>query len=185
MNKEIKEDILRICSANPYYKGFKAGVLADDGEKVIGTATCKPVIGGWCEVYKYTLLGDTVKTHELSVLTSEYTQADSKADPHLAYMWQRRPNVQIRRVAIAYAHREAFPELLNGLYIAEELDEVTLQAIADKSVNATASVAPQEPTPVAITNKTIERQAEKIKGRKQIIANGVAVAEISHDKVPF
>ena len=103
------------ANRNENFEGFDAGVIVvnlngqleyRDGEFVLPE---ERLVGGWCKVY--------VKgyTHPVkaSVSLAEYSTGKST--------WAAKPATMIRKVAKMHALREAFPEDLEGLYGAEEM----------------------------------------------------------------
>ena len=70
------------------------------------------LIGGWCEVYVKN------KKHPIKSVVSleEYSKSQST--------WKSMPMVMIRKVAMVTALREAFPEDLQGMYDASEMQNV-------------------------------------------------------------
>ena len=106
---------------NPRFRGYKAGVtvINRDGAmerregSMVGGKTEK-LIGGWCSVY---IEGYEAPMYD-EVSFEEY--AGRKKDGSLNQMWATKPGTMIRKVAIAHALREAFPEDLAGMYDAAE-----------------------------------------------------------------
>lgn len=102
------------------YKGFKAGVVVVNGSGALtereGTLVLEneTLVGGWAEVYVEGLEAPIKAT----VSFNEY--AGRKRDGSLNSQWSKKPATMIRKVAKAQAFREAFPEDLGDLYIAEE-----------------------------------------------------------------
>lgn len=112
-----KDFFTRRASANPLFKGKKAGiiVLSADGRPVRreGSAVYhelgERLVGGWCCVY---IDGhDTPEYAEVSL--SEYNQGFA--------LWKTKPATMIRKVAVSQALREAFPDDFGGLYEPEEM----------------------------------------------------------------
>lgn len=117
-----KDVFLKRARANPDFRGFKAGIIVqkDQGfEKREGTFYLKGqenLVGGWASVY----IKDWEVPFEHSVALAEFNKGTST--------WKTMPAVMIRKVALVQALREAFPEELQQLYSAEEMEgEVILQ----------------------------------------------------------
>lgn len=106
----------RRASANPMYKGKRAGitVLNKDGMPVKrpGCALYKDLgeklIGGWCEVFV-----DGREPEYAEVSFDEYNQGYA--------LWKTKPATMIRKVAVSQALREAFPADFGNLYEPEEM----------------------------------------------------------------
>jgi phage recombination protein Bet len=99
-----KDVILKKACMIPAYKGFEAGVvlLNELGVIVETSGIVLPkhtLIGGWCTVFR-----DGKEPLKVSVNISEYPQKIGK------------PATMIRKVAVAQAHRESFPDQLAQMY---------------------------------------------------------------------
>ncbi len=107
---------------DPKYQGFRAGLIIarDNGilEHREGTfyRESETLEGGWCEVN----LAGRASPVRVEVALHEYIQRAQDGKPNR--FWAEKPGTMIRKVAIAQAHREAFPSLFAGLY--SEGDEV-------------------------------------------------------------
>lgn len=117
-----KDVFLKRARANPDFRGFKAGIIVqnDQGfEKREGTFYLKGqenLVGGWASIY----IKDWEVPFEHSVSLAEFNKGTST--------WKTMPAVMIRKVALVQALREAFPDELQQLYSAEEMEgEVILQ----------------------------------------------------------
>ena len=113
-----KDVFVRRAYRNPDYEGMRAGivVVSKDGDVKEREGSLKApgetLIGGWCEVYVKN------KKHPIKSVVSleEYSKAQST--------WKSMPMVMIRKVAMVTALREAFPEDLQGMYDASEMQNV-------------------------------------------------------------
>lgn len=113
-----KDVFVKRAYRNPDYEGMRAGivVVTKDGEVKEREGSLKApgetLIGGWCEVY----VKD--KKHPIKSIVSleEYSKSQST--------WKSMPMVMIRKVAMVTALREAFPEDLQGMYDASEMNNV-------------------------------------------------------------
>ncbi len=119
---------IKRAEKNPAYNGFKAGIIVLDGDKKITYregafyVEGEQILGGWCEVYRK----DRSTPSRIEVAFNEYV--GRKSDGSVNKQWQGKPATMIRKVPIAQAHRDAFPDELGRLYVAEEFatDEDTL-----------------------------------------------------------
>lgn len=99
------------------YRGFEAGIIIrrPDGtiEQRPGTfyAEDEQLVGGWAKVY----VDGYVVPVEAAATLREYSTGKA--------LWASKPATMIRKVAKVCALREAFPDELQGMYAAEELDD--------------------------------------------------------------
>lgn len=113
-----KDVFVKRAHRNPNYEGMRAGIVvaSKNGEIKEREGSLKApgeeLIGGWCEVY----LKD--KKHPIKSLVSLEEYSKSQAT------WKQMPMVMIRKCAIVTALREAFPEDLQGMYDASEMNNV-------------------------------------------------------------
>ena len=113
-----KDVFVKRAYRNPDYEGMRAGivVVSKDGDVKEREGSLKApgetLIGGWCEVYVKN------KKHPIKSVVSleEYSKSQST--------WKSMPMVMIRKVAMVTALREAFPEDLQGMYDASEMQNV-------------------------------------------------------------
>ena len=117
-----KETLIKRAFRNPNFDGFQAGIIVMDDsgtEEREGTfyqSSRERIVGGWARVFC-----KEVKTaFYASVCMEEYV--GRKGDGSTNGQWASKPATMIRKVALAQALREAFPEDLNGLYEPEELN---------------------------------------------------------------
>lgn len=105
---------------NPRYQGKKDGVIVLDkdgnlvdrvGAFVLDTDT---IVGGWCKVF----VKDYVEPIEARVSFKEYCKMK---DGKPAAQWRDRPATMINKVAMVHALRNAFPNDLGSMYVAEEM----------------------------------------------------------------
>lgn len=105
---------------NPRYQGRKDGVIVIDKDGnlvdrvsafVLDTDT---IVGGWCKVF----VKDYVEPIEARVSFKEYCKMK---DGKPAAQWRERPATMINKVAVAHGLRDAFPNDLGSMYIAEEM----------------------------------------------------------------
>jgi hypothetical protein len=76
--------------------------------------------------------------------------------------WLTKPGTMIRKVAVAQALREAFPEEMSNLYEQEEMGAIKTDegAISDIHLDTTPVIAPTEPSVVADVKEPVQTVAE-------------------------
>lgn len=134
-----KDVFVKRAAAHPQCAGWEAGVIVrkKDGslEEREGSLVLddEELVGGWAKVYRK----DWEVPLKNTVSFKEYVRY--RKDGSLQSMWSEKPATMIKKVAEAQALREAFPEGLQGLYIAEEfgMDD-------SRSQNITIEVEKQE-----------------------------------------
>lgn len=112
---------------NPNFDGLQAGVIVQNvqtGEIINreGTFYIKSeerLVGGWAKVF----LKNYREPFYESVSIDEYM--GRKKDGEINSMWSGKPATMIRKVAIAHALREAFPDEMSGMYVQEEITEIS------------------------------------------------------------
>lgn len=98
------------------YRGFEAGIIIRRPDGTIehrpGTfyAEDEQLVGGWAKVY----VDGYVVPVEATATLREYSTGKA--------LWASKPATMIRKVAKVCALREAFPDDMQGMYAAEELD---------------------------------------------------------------
>lgn len=113
-----KDVFVKRAYRNPNFEGMKAGivVLKADGSMEYREGSLKApketLVGGWCEVY----VKDMKFPIRSEVSMEEYSKGQST--------WKQMPCVMIRKCAMVTALREAFPEDLQGMYDAAEIQNV-------------------------------------------------------------
>jgi phage recombination protein Bet len=111
---------IKRAEKNPAYNGFKAGIIVLDANKEVTYREgafyleSESILGGWCEVYRK----DRSIPYRIEVAFNEYV--GRKGDGTVNKQWAGKPGTMIRKVPIAQAHRDAFPDELGRLYVAEE-----------------------------------------------------------------
>ena len=156
-----KDVLLKRAMRSDKYEGSQAGVivLAADGELVEREGTfvlpTENLVGGWAKVY----LNNYKNPVYASVSMAEYSTGKSN--------WATKPATMIRKVALAQALREAFPEEMSQLY-----DQAEMSNVSDIPLDSTPVVAPVEP---ADEVKVIESAPveEKPAKRKQGVQEGI------------
>lgn len=118
------------------YRGFEAGIIIrrPDGtiEQRLGTfyAEDEQLVGGWAKVY----VDGYVVPVEATATLREYSTGKA--------LWASKPATMIRKVAKVCALREAFPDDMQGMYAAEELDDAPEPPAVE--VPATAPTPPAD-----------------------------------------
>ena len=137
-----KETYTKRAAQHPKFQGMKAGVvvLKPDGtlENRVGELILpsEELVGGWAEVY----VKDYVEPISAVVSLRERMQMK---DGKPMSKWATSPGLMIRKCALVAALREAFPDILGGMYTAEE------QGVEEQDI--TAAPVPQ-PVDVAYTD---------------------------------
>jgi len=132
-----KDVFVKRAYRNPDYEGMRAGIVVVDKNGDVKEregslkAPGETLIGGWCEVYIKN------KKHPIKSIVSleEYSKAQST--------WKSMPMVMIRKVAMVTALREAFPEDLQGMYDASEMQNVP-DNLPEKEVKVGMATAGQK-----------------------------------------
>lgn len=118
------------------YRGFEAGIIIrrPDGtiEQRPGTfyAEDEQLVGGWAKVY----VDGYVVPVEATATLREYSTGKA--------LWASKPATMIRKVAKVCALREAFPDDMQGMYAAEELDDAPEPPAVE--IPATAPTPPED-----------------------------------------
>ena len=117
-----KDAYFKRAEANEAYDGMEAGIIIQDEESGeisyrVGTLILpgEKLIGGYGEVFRK----DRNHSFRIEVSFDEY--AGKKRDGSLNSQWSKKPATMIRKVAIVQALREAFPQSMSGMYVAEEM----------------------------------------------------------------
>ena len=137
-----KETYTKRAAQHPKFRGMKAGVvvLKQDGtiENRVGELILpgEQLVGGWADVY----VKDYIEPISAVVSLAERQQMK---DGKPMSKWATSPGLMIRKCALVAALREAFPDILGGMYTAEE------QGLEEQDITA----APiQQPVDVAYTD---------------------------------
>lgn len=118
------------------YRGFEAGIIIrrPDGtiEQRPGTfyAEDEQLVGGWAKVY----VDGYVVPVEATATLREYSTGKA--------LWASKPATMIRKVAKVCALREAFPDDMQGMYAAEEMDDAPEPPAVE--IPATAPTPPED-----------------------------------------
>lgn len=139
-----KETYTKRAAQHPKFRGMKAGVviLKPDGtiENRVGELVLpgEELVGGWADVF----VDGYVEPISAVVSLNERMQ---KKDGKPMSKWAQSAGLMIRKCALVAALREAFPDILGGMYTAEE------QGVEEQDI--TAAPVPQ-PVDVPYTDMT-------------------------------
>lgn len=149
-----KDVLLKRAMRSDKFDGLTAGILVvtENGELKEREGTFfgdnETLVGGWARVI---IKGYSVPIYA-SVSLKEYMGRKSDGSPN--GQWSNKPATMIRKVALAQALREAFPEEMSALYEQEEIKE-----LSDVQLDTTPVPMPTEnavETPVQVV------EAEKV-----------------------
>jgi len=153
-----KDVLLKRAMRADKFKGLSAGVIVinDKGELIEreGTFVLKneQLVGGWCKVW----LKDYEVPFYTSVSMDEYSTGKSN--------WQTKPATMIRKVALAQALREAFPEEMSALYDASEMDKTVMETTEHEIVLDETPVEMPSESPVIAPEDAKVIEPEPTKG---------------------
>lgn len=163
-----KDAFTRRAEANPNYKGVKSGVIVVNLNKQIenreGTFYLKgreELVGGWARVSFKDDKDEVFNTVSLD----EYI--GRKKDGTIQSMWANKPATMIRKVALVQALRDAFPNSLSQMYVAEEvqIDESELPLhevdIKEEQRQAAHVDTPPQPATKGTKAQVMQLAAEK------------------------
>lgn len=146
-----KDVLLKRAMRSEKFGGLSAGVIVvntnGEIEEREGTFVLpdENLVGGWAKVI--------IKGYEVpfysSVSMKEYSTGKSN--------WLTKPATMIRKVAVAQALREAFPEEMSALYEQEEVKEVS-----DITLDTTPVNVPDEASEVAKVKEPVQTVAEPV-----------------------
>lgn len=155
-----KEVLLKRAMRSPKYEGSQAGVIVvgangnlieREGTFVLDSET---LVGGWAKVF----LNNYINPVYASVSMKEYSTGKSN--------WLTKPATMIRKVALAQALREAFPEEMQALYDASEMDKTVADTSGKEIVlDETPIPMPEEDTP---TENAVETPVQSVEADKVI-----------------
>ena len=154
-----KEVLLKRAMRSPRYEGTQAGIIVVDskgeikereGTFVLDTET---LVGGWAKVF----VKDYATPIYTSVSMKEYSTGKSN--------WLTKPATMIRKVALAQALREAFPEETAAMYEAGEMDKTVADTTGKEIVlDETPILMPEEdaPTQNAVETPVTSVEADNV-----------------------
>ena len=150
-----KDVLLKRAMRSEKFDGLTAGILVitENGELKEREGTFfgdnETLVGGWARV---NIKGYSVPFYT-SVSMKEYSTGKSN--------WLTKPATMIRKVAVAQALREAFPEEMSALYDASEMDKTVLET-AGQEIKL-------DETPIAMpTENAVETPVQSVEAEKVI-----------------
>lgn len=164
-----KDVLLKRAMRAEKFKGLQAGVIISSNGEVIereGTFVLdgETLVGGWAKVY----LKDYETPFYSSVSLKEYSTGKSN--------WASKPATMIRKVALAQALREAFPEEMSSLYDQTEMDKEVFDATGKEiAVDETPVETPTEPID---KSKVIEPTSEVAKSAQGNVGGQAGIEDI-------
>lgn len=175
-----KDVLLKRAMRSDKFKGLQAGVIVvNEGGDVTereGTFVMddENLVGGWAKVF----IDGYAEPFYSAVSMKEYSTGKSN--------WQTKPATMIRKVALAQALREAFPEEMSQLY-----DQAEMGTAAEIPLDSTPVVMPSE-TPVepsepmkVIEPEPVEEAPVKRKSGGQAAIDDVMFPPILDNQPPF
>ena len=170
-----KEVFMKRARRHPEFAGLQAGIVVsykasnvlggkiDEIEYREGTfyeSDKEKLVGGWAKVF---IRGYEVPFYA-SVPLDEYI--GRKKGGEVNSQWSNKPATMIRKVALAQALREAFPEESAGLYAPEEIAEVSEIPLNEAPIQAVEDEKTPEETPPI--DEAIEVEAEPVEEAEDI-----------------
>ena len=125
-----KDVFFKRANQNPNFDGMESGIVVVNAENKIEKRSGhiylknEQIIGAWCTVYRK----DWSHPIYQEVNMSEYI--GRKKSGEINSNWSLRPATMITKVAEATALRKAFTENLQGMYLAEETDNIVVETPA-------------------------------------------------------
>lgn len=158
-----KEVFMKRARRNSEFGGLQAGIVlfhAENGQIEYREGTfyiqeSEMLVGGWAKVF---IRGYEVPFYA-SVPLDEYI--GKKKNGEVNGQWSTKPATMIRKVALAQALREAFPEESAGLYAPEEISEASEVTLSDAPIQAVEDEKPIEAEPIEVEAEPVE-EAEDI-----------------------
>ena len=179
-----KDVLLKRAMRSEKFGGLSAGVIVVNANNEIeereGTFVLENenLVGGWAKVL--------IKGYEVpfysSVSMKEYSTGKSN--------WLTKPGTMIRKVAVAQALREAFPEEMSNLYEQEEMGAIKTDegAISDIQLDTTPVIAPDEASEPAKVKEPVQKVAEPTQatqGGQESIDNIMFPPILGGEEPPF
>lgn len=112
---------MKRAERHPSYKAYTSGIIVVNAAKQVEHRRGafylpgEQIVGGWCEVER----SDRAAPIYAAVSFEEYV--GRKQDGTMNKQWASKPGTMIQKVAVGQAHRQAFPDKLGRLYLAEEM----------------------------------------------------------------
>lgn len=141
-----KDVLLKRAMRDQDFDGLLAGVIVLDNtsgdvterEGTFYLQGRETLVGGWAKVF----LKNCRQPFYESVSIDEYI--GKKGNGEINSMWSGKPATMIRKVALAHALREAFPEETAGMYVQEEISEISDIPLDESPVQ----VPDEQPEPI-------------------------------------
>lgn len=156
-----KDVFLKRARRQADFAGLQAGVIVlnDKGEIVEREGTfvlqgSEQLVGGWAKVY----VKGYVQPFYESVSLVEYI--GKKKSGEVNGQWSGKPATMIRKVALAHALKEAFPEENAGLYAPEEMEQTQAVVLDETPLQQPAEGMIIEPE--AVKAEKVEQKAEDV-----------------------
>lgn len=155
-----KEVFMKRARRHPEFSGLQAGVIVMDTETgqfeyregTFYEKEIEQLVGGWAKVF---IRGYEVPFYA-SVPLDEYI--GRKKNGEVNGQWASKPATMIRKVALAQALREAFPEEATGLYAPEEISEASNVILNEAPIQEIEEVPAETPAEVV---EEVEVKAEE------------------------
>lgn len=169
-----KDVLLKRAMRSEKFGGMTAGVIIVDSNNEItereGTFVLdgEQLVGGWAKVI---IKGYDVPFYA-SVSMKEYSTGKSN--------WLTKPATMIRKVAMAQALREAFPEEMSALYEQEELGAIKTdkgEALSDIALDSTPIIMPTENAVDAPVTEKVKESAQAVATPTQATPGGQAAID--------
>jgi len=180
-----KDVLLKRAMRSEKFGGLSAGVIVVNANNEIeereGTFVLEGenLVGGWAKVI---IKGYDVPFYS-SVSMKEYSTGKSN--------WLTKPATMIRKVAVAQALREAFPEEMSSLYDQSEMGSIKLdngESVADIQLDTTPVIAPDEasePEKVKEPVQTVAEPTQATSGGQESIDNIMFPPILGGEEPPF
>ena len=151
-----KDVLLKRAMRSDKFDGLTAGVIvvntAGHVEEREGSFVIdgEKLVGGWAKVL---IKGYSVPSYA-AVSMKEYSTGKSN--------WLTKPATMIRKVAVAQALREAFPEEMSSLYDTSEMDKAVLDKTGQEIVELESAPIDEAPAENAVETPVQSVVAEKV-----------------------
>lgn len=144
-----KDTFTKRAEAHPDHRGMQAGVIVErNGDLVeqVGSFVLDTdkILGGWAKVWKR----ERQEPYYITVSFEEYV--GRKGNGEINSQWKAKPATMIRKVALVQALREAYPDVLGGMYDTAEMSHVDGEKLPTEPVK---DVTPQNAEQEAYANK--------------------------------
>lgn len=158
-----KEVFMKRARRHPEFSGLQAGIIVMDAETghmeyregTFYGKSFEQLVGGWAKVF---IRGYDVPFYA-SVPLDEYI--GRKKNGEVNGQWASKPATMIRKVALAQALREAFPEEATGLYAPEEISEASNVILNEAPIQEIEEV-PAEPQAEVIEEVEVKAEEQDV-----------------------